>query len=134
MYTKAEVEMLVAIAKNISFFFCPMRSTASIATTGKSRSRYSRICRRFPDLGVVLDSMSKRYSLCGARLGMMVSLNREIMAGVLCIAQGRLSAGFVDQAIASKLTDVPASYLDGVQKNTPSAAMCSMKVSARFPA
>ncbi|MEK7141708.1 MAG: pyridoxal phosphate-dependent aminotransferase [Patescibacteria group bacterium] len=116
VYTKAEVEMLVAIAKKYKLFLLSDEVYREYCYDGKKQVSLFSYMQEIPDLGVVLDSMSKRYSLCGARLGMMVSLNREIMAGVLCIAQGRLSAGFVDQAIASKLTDVPASYLDGVQK------------------
>jgi aspartate aminotransferase len=71
---------------------------------------------KIPDLAIVLDSMSKRYSLCGARLGTIISLNKDLLGGVLRIAQGRLSSGFVDQKMASKLKDVSPQYLRDVQK------------------
>ncbi|MBI5620236.1 pyridoxal phosphate-dependent aminotransferase [Candidatus Gottesmanbacteria bacterium] len=116
VYTKAEVEMLVSIAKKHHLFLLSDEVYREYCYDGKKQISLFSYMQEIPDLAVVLDSMSKRYSLCGARLGVLVSLNPEIMAGVLRIAQGRLSAGFVDQAIASKLTEVPDSYLEGVQK------------------
>lgn len=64
---------------------------------------------------IVLDSLSKRYSLCGARVGCLISLNKEIMAGALRMAQGRLSSGLVDQIMAAKLTEVPDDYIRKLQ-------------------
>ncbi len=67
-----------------------------------------------PEYAVVLDSMSKRYSLCGARLGTLVTVNETILQGALAIAQGRLSSGLIDQMMAAKLIDVPNTYLEEV--------------------
>jgi len=72
--------------------------------------------KEMPEQMILLDSMSKRYSLCGARLGAIVSLNETLMAGVLRMAQGRLSSGLIDQKMAAKLTAVPESYTKNVQK------------------
>ena len=63
-----------------------------------------------PDLAIVMDSMSKRYSLCGVRLGSLVSLNEKLMAGVLAIGQGRLSSGLIDQAVAAKIFFTPSTF------------------------
>ena len=49
-------------------------------------------------------------------MGMIVSLNSDLMHGVLRIAQGRLSSGLVDQLMASKLTKIDDSYIESVQK------------------
>jgi aspartate aminotransferase len=64
-----------------------------------------------PDNLVVLDSLSKRYSAPGLRLGMLVSLNTELMAGVLRMAMGRLSAGIIDQRVAAQLKQVSSDNL-----------------------
>jgi aspartate aminotransferase len=69
-----------------------------------------------PNQAVVLDSLSKRYSLCGARLGMLISLNMDLMQGVLRVAQGRLSSGLIDQVMASKLTAIPDAYMHVIQQ------------------
>jgi aspartate aminotransferase len=69
-----------------------------------------------PNQILVLDSLSKRYSLCGARLGALVSLNNAVVSGAVRIAMGRLCCGLVDQAMGAKLAEVPQSYFDDVQK------------------
>lgn len=116
VYTPSEVEGLVSIAKKYHLFLLSDEVYREYCYDGKKQVSLLSYMREIPDQAIVLDSMSKRYSLCGARLGMLVSLNADLMAGVLRMAQGRLSAGFVDQAIASKLTQVPSSYLSDVQK------------------
>lgn len=116
VYAKEEVEMLVSIAKKYNLFLLSDEVYREYCYDGKTQVSLFSYMGQIPELAIVLDSMSKRYSLCGARLGVLISLNTDIMAGVLRIAQGRLSAGFVDQAVASKLTEVPTSYLAGVQK------------------
>lgn len=116
VYTKDEVEVLVSIAKQHGLFLLSDEVYREYVFDGKKQTSLLSYMKNIPRQAIVLDSMSKRYSLCGARLGALVSLNRDIMAGVLRIAQGRLSAGFVDQAMAAKLTEVPAAYLQKVQK------------------
>jgi aspartate aminotransferase len=63
---------------------------------------------------VVVDSISKRYAACGARIGMMVSHNRQVMAAAMKFAQARLSPPTLEQIGAEGLTDLPQSYFDEV--------------------
>lgn len=116
MYTKNEVGMLVAVAKKYKLFLLSDEVYREYCYDGKHHVSLFSSMQELPEQAIVLDSMSKRYSLCGARLGGLVSLNTDIMAGVLRMVQGRLSAGFVDQAMAAELTKVPAVYLRNVQK------------------
>lgn len=116
VYSQEEVEMLVTIAKKHDVFLLSDEVYREYTYDGKKHASILSYMQEIPDLAILLDSMSKRYSLCGARLGCLVSLNSDIMAGVLRIAQGRLSAGLVDQMIAAKLPDVPLSYLKGVHE------------------
>lgn len=116
VYTKEEVEMLVRIAKKYNLFLLSDEVYREYVFDGRQQVSLFSYLQTIPDQAIVLDSMSKRYSLCGARLGGLVSLNPDIMTGTLRIAQGRLSAGFVDQAMAAKLISVPSSYILGVQK------------------
>ena len=67
-------------------------------------------------LVVSADSLSKRYSLCGARLGMLASKNREVMEAANKLAQSRLAVATIDQLAASKLHQVPKSYFKKIQK------------------
>lgn len=115
VYTKDEVAMLVAVAKKHGLFLMSDEVYREYAYDGRASVSLLSYMKDIPQQAIVLDSMSKRYSLCGIRLGTIVSLNEEIMAGVLRIGQGRLSAGLVDQAVAAKLTEVPASHLESVK-------------------
>jgi aspartate aminotransferase len=110
VYTKKEIEMLVKIAEKYGLFLLSDEVYREFTYDGRMHVSLLSYMETIPKQAIVLDSMSKRYSLCGVRLGVLVSLNTDIMAGVLCIAQGRLSAGLVDQHIAAKLTTVPKSY------------------------
>ncbi len=115
VYTKEEVEMLVSIAKDHGLYLLSDEVYREY-TYGTKQISILSYMQEIPEQAVLLDSMSKRYSLCGARLGLIASLNKELMAGVLRMAQGRLSSGLVDQYIAAKLTEVPEQYIADVQK------------------
>jgi aspartate aminotransferase len=114
VYTKNEIEMLVSIAKNNNLFLLSDEVYREFTYDGIQHTSLCGFMSTIPNQAIVLDSLSKRYSLCGARLGCLVSLHPDVMAGVLKIAQGRLSSGLIDQTMASKLTEVPQSYLTEV--------------------
>lgn len=65
---------------------------------------------------VLLDSVSKRYSACGARIGALVSKNKEVMAGALKFAQARLSPPTFGQVASEAAIDTPKSYFEAVKK------------------
>lgn len=65
---------------------------------------------------VVVDSISKRYSACGARIGALVSRNSSIMQTALKFAQARLSPPTFAQVAAEAATDVPQSYFESVNE------------------
>ncbi len=65
---------------------------------------------------VLLDSISKRYSACGARIGAFISKNKEVMATALKFAQARLSPPTFGQVGAEAAIDTPQSYFDAVKK------------------
>jgi len=63
---------------------------------------------------VMIDSVSKRYSMCGARIGALISKNKEFMQAALKFGQARLSPPTVDQIAAEAALDTPQSYFDEV--------------------
>ena len=65
---------------------------------------------------VLLDSISKRYSACGARIGAFITKNKEVMATALKFAQARLSPPTFGQVAAEAAIDTPQSYFDAVKK------------------
>lgn len=114
VYTQKEMEMLVALAQKHNLFILSDEVYREFVYDGRSQVSLLSYMEKLPKQTIVLDSLSKRYSLCGARLGAIITLNEEVLAGVLRIAQGRLSAGLVDQAMAAKLNEVPSSYFKEV--------------------
>lgn len=116
VYTRAEMEMLVSICEKNNLFLISDEVYREFVYDGKKHVSILEFMKKYPDKMILLDSLSKRYSLCGARLGMFVSLNEDLIAGVLRIAQGRLSSGLIDQEMASKLTQVKGSYFKEVHK------------------
>lgn len=115
VYTKAEIELLVSICKRNNLFLLSDEVYREFVYDGKKQISILSYINEIPDRAVLLDSLSKRYSLCGARVGALVSLNKDIMEGVLRMAQGRLSAGLIDQKVAAGLTKVPSSYIQKVR-------------------
>ena len=65
---------------------------------------------------VVVDSLSKRYSLCGARIGCFVTNNEEIAAAAMKLAQARLSPPALAQVVASRASRLPNDYFPRVKR------------------
>ena len=70
-----------------------------------------------PDLepyAIVIDSVSKRYSMCGARIGCIVSRNKSLMQTALKFAQARLSSPTYALLASEAALETPKSYFDQV--------------------
>ncbi|MBL1280944.1 MAG: pyridoxal phosphate-dependent aminotransferase [Fluviicola sp.] len=63
---------------------------------------------------IMIDSVSKRYSMCGARIGCLVSKNKNVMAAALKFGQARLSPPTIDQIASEAALQTPQSYFDDV--------------------
>lgn len=63
---------------------------------------------------IMIDSVSKRYSMCGARIGYLVSRNKEVIKTALKFAQARLSPPTLAQIASEAALDTPQSYFDEV--------------------
>ena len=65
---------------------------------------------------IVIDSVSKRFSACGARVGMLISKNKEFMAQAMKWCQCRLCSATVDQVGAAALYSLDPSYFDEIRE------------------
>ncbi|MPN38313.1 Transaminase BacF [bioreactor metagenome] len=65
---------------------------------------------------VVIDSVSKRFSACGARIGVLISRNKELMAQAMKLCQGRLCSATLDQIGAAALYSVGPEYFAKVRE------------------
>jgi aspartate aminotransferase len=64
---------------------------------------------------ILLDSISKRYSACGARIGTIISKNKEVMSSALKFAQARLSPPTFGQVAGEAAIDTPPEYFEKVK-------------------
>lgn len=63
---------------------------------------------------IMIDSVSKRYSMCGARIGCMVTKNKEVISTAMKFAQARLCPPTIAQIACEAAIDTPQSYFDEV--------------------
>ena len=70
----------------------------------------------YEDNVILIDSVSKRFSACGARVGMLISKNKELMANAIKWCQCRISASTVDQLAAAALYSVGEDYFEAVRE------------------
>ncbi len=68
------------------------------------------------DYAIMIDSVSKRYSMCGARIGCIVSKNKEVIQTALKFAQARLSPPTYAQIASEAALETPQSYFDDVKE------------------
>ena len=66
--------------------------------------------------GIVVDSVSKRYSMCGARVGCLVTRNKEVIQTALKFAQARLSPPTLGQLASEAALDTPEVYFEEVNR------------------
>ena len=64
---------------------------------------------------IIIDSVSKRFSACGARIGTVITRNKELQGHMMKIAQARLSVATLDQVASAALYSVDPSYFDEVR-------------------
>ena len=114
LYTKQALLELGEIAKKYQLFIYADEVYREFCYT--DAPHFS--CMHIPGLEqnvILLDSVSKRYSLCGARIGYLVSRNKEVMSAVMRYAQARLCSPSYGQIAAEGALDAPASYFKAVR-------------------
>ena len=70
----------------------------------------------FQDRVICVDSFSKRFSMCGARIGALVSRNKEVVSNALKLAQARLCPPAVEEEAATAALSAPDEYIQGVKR------------------
>lgn len=113
VYTDAEIAALAGVCRDRGLYLVADEVYREFTYDGKTH-RSVLTLDGLDQQVIVVDSVSKRYSLCGARLGNIVSRNRAFMDAILRMGQARLCPPTVDQWACCGLTDVPASYTQGV--------------------
>jgi aspartate aminotransferase len=113
VYTDAEIEMLAAICRERGLWLVADEVYREFVYDGKTHRSVLTLAGLEQQV-VVVDSVSKRYSLCGARVGNIVCRNRTFMDAVLRFGQARLCPPTLGQWACTALTEVPKDYIPGV--------------------
>ena len=112
VYTREEVDMIASLVKEHNLWlFCDEVYREFVFNPKNDAYQSALQIKGLKDQLIVIDSISKRFSMCGARLGCMVSRNKELMNAALSLAQARLSSPQVAQAMAVAAHYLPDDYL-----------------------
>lgn len=115
LYSKEELEVLQEIVKKYDLYLIADEVYREFCYDGLKH--YSSMYLKEIENNVILiDSVSKRYSACGMRIGCMISKNKEVMATAMKFAQARLSPPSFGQIAAEAACDTPDSYFEEVMK------------------
>lgn len=114
LYSKEELESLRDIIKKYDLFLFADEVYREFCYDGKEYFSVMHL-QGLDENVVMLDSISKRYSACGARIGAFISRNKDVMAAALKFAQARLSPPTFGQIAAEAAIDTPQSYFDKVK-------------------
>jgi aspartate aminotransferase len=113
LYSKQELEILKQIVLDHDLFLFADEVYREFCYDGKQYFSVMQLDGLNQNV-VLMDSISKRYSACGARIGALVSRNKEVMAAALKFAQARLSPPTFGQIAAEAAIDTPDSYFEEV--------------------
>jgi len=113
LYSKEEMETLSKIVKKYDLYLIADEVYREFCYDGNKH--YSAMNLKGLEENVILiDSVSKRYSACGVRIGCLISKNKDVMKTALKFAQARLSPPSFGQIAAEAAIDTPDSYFDEV--------------------
>ena len=113
LYSKEEILQLAEIVKKHDLFLIADEVYREFIYDGEEHFSIMNV-PGLEENAIMIDSVSKRYSMCGARIGCIVSKNKEVMATAMKFAQARLSPPTLAQIASEAALDTPQSYFDDV--------------------
>ncbi len=113
LYRKEEIQQLVQLVKKHDLFFLVDEVYREFIYDGKKH--YSVLQEtNLEEHAIVIDSVSKRYSMCGARIGCIVTKNKNLRNTILKFMQARLSPPSYALIASEAALDTPQSYFDTI--------------------
>ena len=110
-----EMKMLVDVAKKHDLFPIGDEAYREFVYGGQALQSFGSFAEEASDNIVVVDTVSKRFSACGARVGCIISKNKELMGHAMKYCQARLSVATLDQVASAKLYSVGPEYFAAVR-------------------
>jgi len=111
LYSRQELETLREIVKKHDLFLFADEVYREFCYDGETHSSVMNL-EGIEENVVLFDSVSKRYSACGVRIGCMISKNKEVMKTAMKFAQARLSPPSLGQLASEAAMETPQSYFD----------------------
>ncbi len=113
LYSRQELEVLREIALKHDLYLFADEVYREFCYDGKKHFSVMQL-EGLDQHAILIDSVSKRYSECGVRIGCMISHNKEVMSTAMKFAQARLSPPTLGQVVAEASLDTPAEYFEQV--------------------
>lgn len=113
LYSKEELEQLAQIVKKHDLFLFADEVYREFCYDGAQPFSVMNLSG-IEDNTILIDSVSKRYSMCGARIGALITHNKDVLKTVLKFAQARLSPPTLAQIASQAALDTPQSYFTDV--------------------
>ncbi len=113
LYNKTEIQKLALLVKKYNLFLVADEVYREFTYDGKEHYSILQV-NGLEEHAIVIDSVSKRYSMCGARIGCLVSKNKEIIKTALKFAQARLSPPTYAQIASEAALETPQEYFKEV--------------------
>lgn len=132
VYSQKEIEMLGKIAqKHNLFLICDEAYREFVYDNAKT---ISVLQLKFLEKQIILiDTLSKRYNLCGLRLGCLISRNKLFIKNALSYAKARICAGTLDQYIATSISEVRNSYFKKIKERYETRRNLAYKEISKIP-
>jgi aspartate aminotransferase len=112
--TREEIRMICDLAKEHDFFIVADEVYREFIYDGNEMTSFGQY-EDVADKVIIVDSVSKRFSACGARIGSIITKNADLFSNLLKLAQGRLSCSTLDQVGSVALYNLEPSYFDEVK-------------------
>ena len=113
LYSKRELEQLRDIVKKHDLYLLADEVYREYCYGGEKHHSVMKL-EGIEQNTIMIDSVSKRYSMCGVRLGMLVSRNKDIVEAALRMGQARLCPPYFAQVAAEAALDTPKEYFENV--------------------
>lgn len=115
LYTEEELNTIRDIVKNHDLFLFADEVYREFTYDGKKHISILEL-EGIEQNAILVDSVSKRYSMCGARIGALVTHNKDVLAGAMKMAQARLSPPTLAQIASEGALATPDSYFEEVNE------------------
>jgi aspartate aminotransferase len=114
LYTAAEMDQLKELVLKYNLFLFSDEAYREFCYEGKHISAMH--LKGVEEQVILMDTISKRYSACGARIGALITKNKSVLDAVMKLAQARLSPPSFAQIAAEAAIDLPADYFHETQE------------------